>query len=78
LSEAPVDHEAGRAAITVHEGDPERVTAYERGSLLVVVNFAADTATVAVPDWVGRELFDERPVDDRVTVDSVAVLARQA
>ena len=78
LSEAPVDHEAGRAAITVHEGDPERVTAYERGPLLVVVNFAADTATVAVPDWVGRELFDERPVDDRVTVDSVAVLARQA
>jgi hypothetical protein len=54
------------------------VTAYERGPLLVVVNFAADTATVAVPDWVGRELFDERPVDDRVTVDSVAVLARQA
>jgi hypothetical protein len=78
LSEAPVDHEAGRAAITVLEGDPERVMAYKRGSLLVVVNFAANAATVAVPGWVGRELFDERPVADHVTVDSVAVLARRA
>jgi len=78
LADAPVDHEAGRAAITVVEGDPDRVTAYERGPLLVVVNFATDAATVAVPDWVDRERFDERAVDGRLTVDSVAVLARQA
>ena len=77
LSDAPVDHEAGRAAITVLEGDPDTVTAYERGPLLVVVNFAGDPATVEVPDWATRELFCERSVDDRVRVDSVAILARE-
>ncbi|GAA0536697.1 alpha-amylase family glycosyl hydrolase [Halorubrum ejinorense] len=88
----------GRAAdVRVIEGDAERVTAYERtateraeagdpeeDALLVVVNFAAEPATVAVPDSVDADLFGDGSLrgategaDDgetRVAVDAVAVL----
>jgi len=82
----------GRATdVRVGEGDAERVTAYERtpaggdggeaDPLLVVVNFAAEPATVAVPDGVETDLFGdggavERDGDAgvRIAVDAVAVL----
>jgi pullulanase/glycogen debranching enzyme len=96
----------GRAAdVTVVDGDPERVTAYERVSpetggsaggggaggpadgdaadrLLVVVNFADEPATVAVPPGFETDLFagdgggpdDGESIGETVEVESVAVL----
>ncbi|ELZ48017.1 alpha amylase catalytic region [Halorubrum californiense DSM 19288] len=87
----------GRASgVRVVEGDADRVTAYERtppaagatdggdadrDPLLVVVNFAAEPATVAVPDGAEADLFGdgnavERDGEEgrRVAVDAVAVL----
>ncbi|OYR54656.1 alpha-amylase family glycosyl hydrolase [Halorubrum halodurans] len=86
LRSRAVDFAAGRAAVEVVDGDPDRVTAYERtaaseaatgpaGRLLVVVNFGAAPATVAVPDRVDRELFAGEPADGEVVVEHVAVLA---
>ena len=42
-------------------------------ALLVVVNFAAEPATVAVPDRVETDLFADRAIDAEVDVDAVAV-----
>jgi glycosidase len=86
LRSRAVDFAAGRAAVAVVDGEPDRVTAYERTTdpertersaarLLVVVNFGAAPATVAVPDRVDRELFAGEPADREVVVEHVAVLA---
>ncbi|MFC5277220.1 alpha-amylase family glycosyl hydrolase [Halorubrum rubrum] len=87
LRSRTVDFAAGRAAVEVVGGDPDRVTAYERtvdgegiegtaaARLLVVVNFADAPATVAVPDRVDRDLFADERVDEELVVESVAVLA---
>ena len=84
----------GRAAdARVVDGDAERVVAYERtppegdgkpgggDPLLVVVNFAAEPATVAVPGSVEADLFGDGSASERdddgggrVTVDAVVVL----
>ncbi|SFR37116.1 alpha-amylase family glycosyl hydrolase [Halorubrum sodomense] len=82
----------GRAAdVRVVDGDAERVVAYERtppegdgadDPLLVIVNFAETSATVAAPEAVESDLFagDESAAEDdgeggaRVAVDAVAVL----
>ncbi len=92
LRDGAVDFEGLAADVTVIEGDDERVTAYERvpenepggdacgrdgdDGLLVVVNFASEPATVAVPDRFETDLFDEStaPIDGSVTVDAVAIL----
>lgn len=82
LQTAHVDVEAGIDAISVEDGDADRVTAYVRTGadrderLLVVVNFAETRATVAVPAWVGWDRFGAEPVAGRVAVDAVAVLAQ--
>ena len=78
----------GRAAdVSVVDGDPERVTAYERTAaeggegvaepLLVVLNFADRPATVTLPTGVATDLFagdGAESGDGEVTVESVAVL----
>ena len=93
-----VDFGGAAAAVETVDGDEERVTAYVRTSaddvsgstsdhgpgdrLLVVINFAAEPATVSVPEWVTVDLFDDdlehetgAPVrDGQVVVESVAVL----
>jgi len=76
--------------VTVVDGDPDRVTAWVRTAegdgeglsegdpLLVVVNFASEPATVAVPDGVETDLFGGTAVGNgsgnRIEVDAVAVL----
>jgi pullulanase/glycogen debranching enzyme len=42
--------------------------------LLVVVNFASEPVTVAVPEGVETDLFGDRAVGGQVDVDAVAVL----
>jgi cyclomaltodextrinase len=65
----------------VHIGDPERVVAYERSSederLVVVLNFAADSATVTLePTIEPEDLLSESDVSDGdgIQVDNVVVL----
>ncbi|VTT87409.1 Alpha-amylase [Halorubrum sp. DM2] len=99
LREGEVAFDGRAADVRVVEGDAERVTAYERtparggdadgpdpedrDALLVVVNFGAEPATVAVPDSVDADLFGDGAVrggdgsDDGgavIAVDSAAVL----
>jgi len=95
LRAGDVDFSGGAAAVDVLAGDADRVTAYERtatGSgtgtlpdddapdrLLVVINFAAEPATVSIPDRITTDLFDDAgtvtsDLDGRVVVESVAVL----
>ncbi|TKX63394.1 alpha-amylase family glycosyl hydrolase [Halorubrum sp. GN12_10-3_MGM] len=95
LRDGDVTFEGRAADVRVVEGDAERVTAYERtpaggdGSeadpLLVVVNFATEPATVAVPDGVETDLLGDGSAVDRdgggdgdagvrVAVDAAAVL----
>ncbi|QKY16027.1 alpha-amylase family glycosyl hydrolase [Halorubrum sp. CBA1229] len=77
LREGAVDFEA--ADVRVVDGDPERVTAWVRAAenrddpLLVVVNFASEPATVAVPERVETDLFADRAVGAEVDVEAVAV-----
>ncbi|ELZ32075.1 alpha-amylase family glycosyl hydrolase [Halorubrum tebenquichense] len=100
LREGAVTFDGRAADVRVVEGDAERVTAYERtpsegtgtgggspddrDALLVVVNFGAEPATVAVPDSVDADLFGGDPVRDGdgngvgdgeavIAVESVAV-----
>ncbi len=86
-----VRFDGAAAEVEVRHGDPERVTAYERRASdavadsrsdstpdrrLVVINFADEPATVAVPDELERDLFaGERRVGESLVVDTVAVLA---
>ena len=91
LRDGDVTFEGRAADVRVVEGDADRVTAYERtppgedgnggDPLLVVVNFAAEPATVAVPDGVETDLFGDGSAVERdgegggrVAVDAVAVL----
>ncbi|ELZ59349.1 MULTISPECIES: alpha-amylase family glycosyl hydrolase [Halorubrum] len=99
LREGGVTFGGRAAGVRVVGGDADRVTAYERtppegtetrgddpddrDALLVVVNFGAEPATVAVPDSVDADLFGDGSVrggdegDDGeavVAVDSVTVL----
>ena len=89
LREGEVAFDGRAADARVVDGDPERVVAYERtppegdgadDPLLVVVNFAAEPATVAVPGPVDAELFGDGSAAEgdgdggvRVAVDAVAV-----
>ena len=85
LRDGGVAFDGPAAAVTVVDGDPERVTAYLRSAgdggdadrreapLLVVVNFASEPAVVAVPERVEVDLFADRPVDGETEVDAVAV-----
>jgi pullulanase/glycogen debranching enzyme len=88
LREGVVAFDAPDADVTVVNGDPERVTAYLRSagdddaagapaggeaSVLVVVNFATEPATVRVPEWAETDLFAERAVGAEAEVDAVAV-----
>jgi len=41
--------------------------------LLVIVNFAGEPATVAVPEWAETDLFADRAVETQTEVDAVAV-----
>jgi len=76
--------------VTVVDGDPDRVVAYTRGAadggddhhagetLLVVVNFADAPVTVELPPAYtdATDRFDGvRPSEDRLTVETVAVLS---
>ncbi|MFC7186048.1 alpha-amylase family glycosyl hydrolase [Halorubrum yunnanense] len=79
LREGAVDFGDPAADVTVVDGDPERVTAFARTAekggdrLLVVVNFASESATVAVPDGIETDLFEDRTVGTEAEVDAVAV-----
>lgn len=80
LREGAVAFDDPAADVTVVDGDPERVTAWVRAAenrddaLFVVVNFASEPATVAVPEGVEADLFGDREVGSEVDVDAVAVL----
>ncbi|OYR45088.1 alpha-amylase family glycosyl hydrolase [Halorubrum sp. Hd13] len=88
LREGAVDFSGPATDVRVVDGDPERVTAYARtavgdnegadeadgDALFVVVNFATEPATVAVPEGVETDLFADRAVGTEVAVDAVAVL----
>ncbi|WP_284006981.1 alpha-amylase family glycosyl hydrolase [Haloarcula pelagica] len=80
------DHPALRAPgvdpveVTVDEGDPESVVAYRRSdgeeTLVVVLNFGADPATVSLAaDVTGRDLLAETDVttDDSLGVEDIVV-----
>lgn len=66
-------------AYEVHEGAPNRVTAFRvatgEASAVVVLHFGADRAVVSVPDAGERDAVSGERVGDRVTVASVAVLS---
>jgi glycosidase len=78
LREGAVAFEGAASEVTVVEGEADRVTAYIRTtddeSLLVVVNFASESATVRVPEAVETDLFDGRAVGTEIEVDAVSVL----
>ncbi|MGQ3328932.1 alpha-amylase family glycosyl hydrolase [Halorubrum sp. FL23] len=85
LRDGAVDFEGRAAGVSVVDGDPERVTAYERtttaDSVLVVINFADRPARVAVPPTFEADLFagdGAARIDGEVTVESVAVLREEA
>ena len=70
----------GNAAGGNDDGADDRTDADRGGSrdrLLVVVNFAAEPATVRVPDWVDVDLFADEPIDGTIDIGDVAVLGRR-
>ncbi|EMA69842.1 alpha amylase catalytic region [Halorubrum aidingense JCM 13560] len=79
LREGAVAFDGAASAVSVVDGEADRVTAYTRTteageSLLVVVNFADEPATVRVPEAVETDLFDGRAVGAEIEIDAVAVL----